>query len=607
MEFRIIGPIELWADGVRIDIGPPRQRGVLGALLIEPERPVSLESLVNRVWGDAPPTGVRNVVHTYITRLRRALAQQQGSRSEPVRLIRLPGGYRVETDPGQVDLVRFRRLLAEARHPTLSASRRSALLRQALAAWHGDPLSDLHSEWATGVRQNLRQLHHEALAQLADTEMYLGRPAGVLPDLRTALLADPLAEQLGERLMRALHLDGRSVGALEYYQELRRLIAEELGADPSQRVQDLYEAILRGEPVKAPRTAGGQPLLAVSEDRGGTTPRMLPMDIPDFTGRRRELALAQRLLSADSAPLPHSLLIVGGGGTGKTTLAVHVAHRLSAAFPGGQLFAGLRGSGLHPADPFAVLGRLLRALGLERERIPDDLDERVELYRSRLAGRRALVILDDAADDAQAQPLLPGAPDCAVLVTSRQRLGQPLGATVVPLRELSMAEGGQLLEKIIGAERTGAEPEYAKELVRLCGRLPLAIRAAAARLTSRPHWTLAGFVERMRDESRRLDELAHGSLDVRASLTTSYNSLPSDTREVLRSLAELPVAEFDASVACPVLGRDFAVVEEACEQLVEANLLHVAEGGLAGVRTRYRLQDLQRIYALSLRADPAAH
>ncbi|MGJ5756611.1 DNA-binding SARP family transcriptional activator [Streptomyces puniciscabiei] len=607
MEIRILGSIELWTGSALADLGPARQRSILGALLVDPERPVPLESLVDRVWGDRPPAGVRNVVHTYVTRLRRALARASAELPEPISLVRSPAGYLVSTDPGVVDLVRFRRLLKDAQQETLGDLERSVLLQQALALWRGDALGGMHSDWAARVRETLRQLHHEALSQWADTEIRLERPAAVLAELRAALLTDPLSEQLGERLMLALYLEGRSVDALEHYQSMRELIAKELGTDPSPRVQQLYETILRGEtaaPAPMPERSaephgGGTP--SVPARPPSAVPHMLPLDLPDFTGRERELELAQRTLTHPSATQPPAVLVVGGGGVGKTALAVRLGHRLRSAFPEGQLYAALRGSGARPADPHAVLGRLLRALGTDPDEIPADPDERAEVYRLALTGRRLLITLDDAFDDEQVQPLLPGSGDCAVLLTSRGRLSTPLGARVLHLAELPHGHSVRLLARLLGNERITQEPAAAAAIARYCGGLPLALRAAAVRLNARPHWSLRRYADRLSDEGRRLDELAHSSLSVRASFTASYNALPEDAREVLRCLADLTVSEFDARLACPVLGKDFATIEDACEQLVEAHFLTVAEPAVADLPTRYRLDGLQRSFAAGLR------
>lgn len=619
MELRILGSIELWTGSALADLGPARQRSILGVLLVDPERPVPLESLVDRVWGDRPPAGVRNVVHTYITRLRRALARASEGLPEPIGLVRTPAGYQVSADPGTVDLVRFRRLLKSAQQEGLGDQERSMLLQQALHMWRGDALGGMQGDWAARLRETLRQLHHEALSQWADAEIRLERPGVVLAELRAALLTDPLSEQLCERLMLALYLEGRSVDALEYYQAMRRLIAKELGTDPSRRLQRLYETILRGEvadPVPPPERSG-DPHGAVTHGTGSThgagtppvpdrprptphVPQMLPLDLPDFTGRDRELDLIQRTLTHPTASQPPAVVLVGGGGVGKTALAVRLGHRLRAAYPDGQLYAALRGSGSRPADPYAVMGRLLRVLGTDPDRLPADPDERAEVYRLAFAGRRLLLTLDDAVDDAQVQPLLPGSADAAVLITSRGRLSTPLGARVVQVPDLPHGHSVRLLARMLGPERVEREPASAAAIARYCGGLPLALRAAALRLNSRPHWSLSRYAERLRDEGRRLDELAYSSLSVRASFTASYNALPEDAREALRCLGHLPVPEFDADLACPVLGKDFATVEDACEQLVEAHFLSVVEPAGADLPTRYRLDGLRRSFAQEL-------
>lgn len=594
------------------DIGPARQRGILGALLIDPERPVPLESLVDRVWGDRPPAGVRNVVHTYITRLRRAFAQVSAELPEPIGLVRSPAGYLISTDLGAVDLVRFRRLLKSAQQEGLGDPERSTLLQQALHMWRGDALGGMHSDWAARARETLRQLHHEALSQWADVEIRLERPGAVLAELRAALLTDPLSEQVCERLMLALYLEGRSVDALEYYQAMRRLIAKELGTDPSRRLQRLYETILRGktaDPAPSPERgdphgAGPHPV-PVPAAPVRVVPQMLPLDLPDFTGRERDLDVIERTLTRPTAAQPAAVLLVGGGGVGKTALAVRLGHRHRSAFPDGQLYAALRGSGTRPADPHAVQGRLLRALGTGPDRIPADPDERAEVYRLALTGRQLLLTLDDAADDEQVQPLLPGSGETAVLITSRGRLSTPLGARVVPLAGLPHGHSVRLLAQMLGTERVNEEPAAAAAIARYCGGLPLALRAAAVRLNTRPHWSLHRFAERLSDEYRRLDELAHSSLSVHASFTASYNALPDDAREALRCLADLTVPEFDAHLACPVLGKDFATVEDACEQLVEAHFLTVAVSAVAGLPTRYRLDGLQRSFAHGLKTSSA--
>ncbi|WP_158243942.1 AfsR/SARP family transcriptional regulator [Mycobacterium sp. 4858] len=613
MELRILGSIELWTGSSLANIGPARQRSILGALLVDAGRPVPLESLVDRVWGDRPPAEVRNVVYTYVTRLRRALAQASAALPEPISLVRSPAGYLVSTDLGAVDLVRFRRLLKSSQQEGVDDQERSTLLQQALKMWRGDALVGMHSEWADGVRQTLRQLHSEALCQWADAEIRLGRPSAVLAELRNAMLNDPLSEQLCERLVLALYIEGRTVDALERYESIRQLIAKELGTDPSRRLQQLYQTILRGEavdPTPAPersgdlRSAETHQVVEVSRPTL-VVPQMLPLDLPDFIGRAGELDVAERALTRPTASQPPVVLVVGGGGVGKTALAVRLGHRHRSAFPDGQLYAALRRSGAHPADPYAVQGRLLRALGTDHDRIPTDPDERSEVYQLALAGRRLLLILDDAVDDDQVQPLLPSSRATAVLITSRGWLSARPGACVIQLTALPPGDSVRLLTHVLGKERVNREPAAAAAVARYCGGLPLARRAAAVRLNIPPPWSLRRYAERLREGARRLDELAHSSLSVRACFMASYETLPADAREALRCLADLTVAEFDANLACQWLGKDFTAVEDTCEKLVETHFLTVAESAVAQHHTRYRLDGLQRSFARGLRDDRA--
>ncbi|WP_100524849.1 AfsR/SARP family transcriptional regulator [Mycobacteroides abscessus] len=607
MELRILGPIELWTGTSFAELGPARQRCVLGALLVDAGRPVSLESLIDRVWGDQPPAEVRNVVYTYVTRLRRALAQAGDNLPEPIGLVRSPAGYMVSTDPDAVDLVRFRRLLKNAQKEGVSDHERSAFLQQALKMWRGDALAGMQSEWADGVRESLRQLQREALCQWADSEIRLGRPSTALAELRTALLTDPLSEQLCERLVRALYVEGRTVDALERYESMRQLIAKELGMDPSPRLQQLHQTILRGEQIYAGPDRGGdrrsngtgQPVAISTLD---PSPRlMLPLDLPDFTGRDAELEAIESAMTEPTASRPPAVILVGGGGVGKTALALRWGHRHRATFSDGQLYADLRGSGEHPADPFVVQGRLLRALGADHESIPNDSDERSEVYQRALASRRLLLALDDAVNDEQVQPLLPRSRDTAVLITSRSWLGTPPSACVVQLSTLPHAESVRLLTRMLGTERVNREQAAAAAIARYCDGLPLALRAAATRLNSRPHWSLHRYAERLSDDARRLDELAHNSLSVRACFKASYEALPADAREALRRLTDLPTPDFDPHLACQVLGKDFASVEDACEKLVEAHFLTVVGSAAAHQPARYRLDGLQRSFARELR------
>ncbi|MBC3841462.1 AAA family ATPase [Streptacidiphilus sp. 4-A2] len=321
------------------------------------------------------------------------------------------------------------------------------------------------------------------------------------------------------------------------------------------------------------------------------------MDLADFGGRDQEIEWLREVVASPASGLPPTVVITGGPGVGKTSLAVRVAHSLRDAFPDGRLYMDLRGTGDRPADAGAVLTRLLRALGFPPEGIPADLDERAELYRNWMSGRRVLVVLDDAAGEEQVEPLLPGGSDCRVLVTSRLRLGTQAGTRLRVLRELSQDQSVELLVRIAGAERVRGELDAAAQLAWYCGGLPLALRAVAYRLVSRPHWTLAEVLARIADDERRLDELAYGSLDLRNSLAVSYNRLDATASRLFQYLGEAACLGFDLRVA-PLVGLAPAEAEDALEQLVGMHLLYVDGRDRAG-RIRYRMPDLHRLYARS--------
>ncbi|MEW1720676.1 BTAD domain-containing putative transcriptional regulator [Streptomyces sp. NPDC093109] len=631
MEFRVLGPVELRVENQTVDLGPARQRSVLAALLVEPERPTTIESLIDRVWGDTPPTGVRSVVYTYVTRLRRVLAEATNATDTPVTVHRNAVGYMLGIRPDLVDLASFRDTVARARALNADDPRRVELLGQALRLWRGEALAGLNGDWAQRVRGTLLQLKHEVLAEWVDAEVRAGRGLSGLAVLRQALLEEPLAEPLHERLIRILYANGQVAEALKQYERVRHLIADELGADPGSGLRELHRQILQGRPlgmaherwgtapVPSLRTVGPRvpaalapvpavssvrpvPVVPVPDDHGdddhkGTSPDLLPMDLADFGGRDSELAWLRSAVTSPAAGLPPTVVITGGVGVGKTSLAIRAAHSLREDFPDGRLYVNLRGTCDRPATSGAVLTRLLRALGFRPAWIPADLDERAELYRNWMSGRRVLLVLDDAASEEQIEPLLPGGHACRVLVTSRVPLGTQAGARLRVLHELSQEQSLELLVRIAGRERMRDEPEAAAQLARYCGGLPLVLRAVAYRLVSRPHWTLAELLVRIADEERRLDELAYGSLDLRTSLESTYNRLDTTACRLFQHLGETAHTGMDLRVA-PALGLPPAKAQDAFETLVGMHLIYVEGRDPAG-RIRYRMNDLLRLYARS--------
>ncbi|MET1074093.1 MAG: BTAD domain-containing putative transcriptional regulator, partial [Umezawaea sp.] len=469
----------------------------------------------------------------------------------------------------------------------------AARFTAALAVWRGPALGGAQGVWAEGERSRLEELRLAALEDRVDADLAIGRGDALVPELSAAVAAHPLRERLRSQLMLALHQSGRQADALACYQEGRRVLLDELGLEPGQALRSTHDRILRADDdpdePPAPRSDAAEPPVVPHR------PSQLPFDIADFTGRSTEVAeLTDRLSSEGTAV--RLCAISGQPGAGKSTLAMHVAHAVRAHFPDGQLYATLRGVQAVRADPAEVLAGFLRALGVADAAIPADLDERARLYRTLLADRRVLVVLDNAADERQVRPLLPGGAACAVLVTSRERLGALGGASQLGLSVLDDAAAFQLLDRVIGDGRAAAEPDAAHDLVRLCGRLPLAVRIAGARLAARPQWKLSRLVERLRVQRRVLQELTLGDLEVRGSLALSYDGLAARERAALRRIGLLDVSTFGGWLVAPLIDCSPEDGEEVVERLVDAQLLDVVTSDGSGA-LRYQLHDLTRAFA----------
>jgi tetratricopeptide (TPR) repeat protein/transcriptional regulator with XRE-family HTH domain len=402
-----------------------------------------------------------------------------------------------------------------------------------------------------------------------------------------------------ERLAERSGLSARTIRDLETGKVRRprgesvRLLADALGLAGWERQQ--FEQAARASP------SAGQPAVQpMVSFLGDVTPCQLPPDVADFVGRAELVSQLRRLLTGRPDGMPEGAAVVsavaGKAGVGKSALAVHVAHQLAADFPDGQLYTNLRGAHPQPLDPAEVLAWSLRALGVDGGAVPSGVEERAALYRSRLAGRRMLVVLDDAASEAQVRPLLPGGPTCAVLVTGRARLAGLEGARLVHLDVLDAGQATELLARIAGAERVAADPEAATAITTACGGLPLAVRIAGARLAARPHWPLARLAGLLADERGRLDELVHGDLEVRASLSLSYQGLGQAQRRLFGRLGLLDAPDVAAWVASALLDRPLPEAEALLEDLVDAQLVDVAAWDVTG-RPRYRLHDLLHAYA----------
>jgi tetratricopeptide (TPR) repeat protein/DNA-binding SARP family transcriptional activator len=602
IEVRVLGPVELWADGHRVEIGPPQRRTVLAALVVDAGQQVTLQELVDRVWDEAPPVGALPALYSHITRIRRALEKANGAGGLPLGLVRRPGGYVLGIDPEQVDLHRFRRLITTARDPRHSDAERAGLLREALSVWRGTPLADLPGGWAARMREAWRMQRLDLVVQWAQTELRLGRHDEVIGPVRELAAEHPLAERLVAVLMRALAAAGRDAEALDYYATSRARLVDELGTDPGPELRAMHGAILRGEldrqgPIPQPiPSVGGAALV----------PAQLPADVAAFTGRAEELSELGRLLTSaasqtDEGAGGSSAVVIsalaGTAGVGKTALAVHVAHQLREAFRDGQLFVNLRGYDVGPPlTPVQALAQLLGALGVKADDVPVELDAAAGLYRSLLAGKRMLLVLDDARDANQVRPLLPGDPGCAVLVTSRDRLTGLIashGAHRLTLDTLTPSESVVLLGRILGPDRVAAEPQAARELAELCGLLPLALRIAAANLIGQPDQSINSYVAEL-SSGDRLAGLAvedDPHLAVGAAFDCSYQRLGPDARRLFRLLGLIPGPEVTAGAAAALAGMSPPQAVRLLGRLASAHLIERRGPG------RFALHDLLRRYA----------
>ncbi|WP_162184778.1 AfsR/SARP family transcriptional regulator [Allokutzneria albata] len=562
MRFRLFGGVEARVDDQLVDVGHARRQCVLVSLLVEANRPVSAEQLIERVWGDCPPTSARNALHGYLARLRTA----------GLEINRSPGGYVLVADERSVDLHRFRQLLAQAR--SAEDERALALYDQALELWHGEPFAGLDTAWLTTVRTTLEAERAAAELDHTDVRLRCGQHADLVLPLTARAEQHPLDERLAGQLMLALYRCGRQAEALTRYEYVRNCLAEELGTDPGPALRRLHQQILREDPA-----------LALTAPRSD-----LPGDVADFTGRADEI---QRLLDTSSGTTVVISAIDGMAGIGKTTLALRAAHQLADRYPDGQLFLDLHGytEGRQPMEPAAALGSLLCAVGVSVEQIPDSVEERASRWRAELAQRKVLVVLDNAATAAQVRPLLPGTAGSLTLVTSRRRLADLDTACSISLELLPRADAIALLTRIIGRQRADAEPVAIEEVAQLCGYLPLALRIAAARLRSRPAWSVAHLAERLRDERRRLSELTVGDRSVAAAFSLSYHDLPPEQRRLFRLLGLVPGPHWDAYLAGALTGTPFTEAEEGLEQLLDVHLLTQPAPG------RYQLHDLLREHA----------
>ncbi len=606
MDFALLGPLVVRRDQAAIPVPTGKQRVLLAALLLAADRVMTIDDLIDTMWDGRPPGSARITLQGHVKRLRRTLGDHTGS---PI--VTRPAGYTITTAGHELDVDRFNVLLADGQQHARRDRWQSLAdtMRVALGLWRGQPLLDVPSQALTHTMlPRLTEMRLRALGWRIEADMRLDRHEQLIGELIELTDEFPLRERFHNQLMTALYRSGRQAEALAAYHHLRRLLADELGVDPDPQSQRLYHQILAADPAllaplpPAESIAFREPIPRPVLVR----PAQLPADLGDFVGRGSQVGHLAGVLTDRSEDASRALPVVavtGVGGIGKTTLAVHVAHHVTGTFPDGQLYADLRGAGAQPRQAGDVLARFLRDLGVPDAAVPVDEEERVVRYRSLLADRRMLVLLDDVRDAAQLRPLIPGAACCAVLVTSRNRLSGLDGATVVALDGLDTADAGELFAGIVGTDRTVAEPAATARVVRACGGFPLAIRIAADRLATRPGWSVRTLADRLADERTRLRELHVADLAVRVTFQTSYHALPAatdqdgiDPARAFRLLALVPDPGIGLAAAAVLFDTSASQAEHALETLVDTHLLTAPEPG------RYRFHDLLRVYAAE-RAD----
>lgn len=583
-EFAVLGSLEVRSGGELVSINGALQRRVLAMLLLEAGRVVPVSRLVAAAWTEEPPDSAEHQVRKTVAKLRSRIPHG------PDIIVTDGPGYRAVVDTDRLDLLRHQSLLRQAREAleAREQERAAAHLREALALWRGPVLSGSGGRVVDAASTALEEQRLTAAEQLYDLCIDAGEAAEITGELRALVDEHPLRETLRSRLMLALYHSGQQAAALDEFARARGHLADELGIDPGAELTGLHERILRQDPALArPGRAGSRVPHQTTE-----APHALPFDVPDFSGRSSELQWVCGAAKGAPEGTPTVLALDGMGGGGKTALAIRAAHQLAERYPDGSLFIDLHGftPGQTPLSAFHAQGDLLAAAGIPSDEIPTVPAGRAARWQSYMRGRRMLLVLDNAAASEQVRELIPASSDSLVLITSRPRLTGLDGAEWLSVGALPELDSHQLLRNTLGAARVEQEPDAARELLRLCGGLPLAVRIAAARLANRPHWSVQRLVERLRDHSRRLDELTSEGRGVAGALLLSYQSMPREQRTAFRLLGHHPGRYLDAAEAAALLDTDVLTAEDVLEELVDVRLLEAREPGI------YALHDLVRSF-----------
>lgn len=600
LRFGLLGPLQVVDDGHDLTPNAARLKTVLALLLTRPGKVVSLATFYEELWGSRLPATSKNSLQVFIRELRRILAPGLGARDVGQPLQQVGDGYVLRVSPAHLDTGRFENLVSQGRqalpHDPAAASRR---LTRALSLWRGNALCDVPTGPCLELQvRALEEARLTVIEQRVEADLSFGDHEKLVPELHILTADHPLREAFWRQLMLVLYRCGRQAESLEAYGRLRSTLVDELGIEPGEAVVELHHAILRNDSTLA--KARTSAVIATRPPQREPI-NQLPPDIADFVGRTGFLATVERSLTAaeagsgSSAMVP-TVAISGRAGIGKTSLAVRSAYRVREHYEDGQLYVNLRGATATPRSAGEVLGEFLRALGTDGSQIPESVDERSSMFRTRLSDRGVLILLDDAADEAQVRPLLPNSSTCAVLITSRRRLASIEGMATVELPNFETAEATALLEHIAGRRRVAHERPEAERITELCGHLPLAVRVAGGKLAQKPHWTLAGLAGRLADERSRLRQLSTGDLDVNASIELSYQACGDEQRRILRMMGLFSVAELPAWPIAAAARTPQETVEATLEELIDWQLVHAANDPHTG-EVRYQLHDLVRVFA----------
>jgi DNA-binding SARP family transcriptional activator/tetratricopeptide (TPR) repeat protein len=618
VHFSLLGPVRAWRGQSELDLGPNQQRAVLALLLLRANQLATVDDLIELLWERDPPSSAVNVIHKYIGAIRRLLEPDLATRASGRWLTRHGGAYRLTADEGMSDLLAFRAAVQKAR--SARADNRPAdaldLLMEALglrrgACGEGLEFYGRHRDYFTAVDQE----YAAVVAEAADTALGVAQPLRVLPLLRQVASGELLNESLQARLILVLAATGQQALALSHYQTVRERLGDELGVDPGTELRTAHSRVLRQELTEHPARSAAQagpgtsprrPAIPVSASSGIPSPLVppaqLPADLPTFAGRESELSQVAPILSPDGTAATVAVCAIDGmAGIGKTTFAIHWAHHIAKNFEDGQLYINLRGfdSSASPLAPTDALRTLLYSLGVPAGHIPDDPDAQAGLYRSVLAGKRVLIVLDNASDATQVRPLLPGNAGCLVIATSRNPLtglAMTDGARLLTLGLPSPLTARETVERRLGADRVAAEPEAVQSIIALCGRLPLALAIVSARAAAHPGFTLASIAAELRRTPGRLDAFGAAGVaaDARTVFSWSYRHLGPQACRLFRLLSLQPAADITAAASASLLGERPELASQLIAELTSTALLTEHQPG------RYSFHELTRAYAAEL-------